>query len=354
MPTIVDVAKRAGVSTVTVSRVLNAGLVSEQTRAKVNQAIVEMGFVPNSLARSLRSKRTDTIALVLTDMTNPFFTTVARGVEDAVSKAGMMLIISNTDELDADEQRYVHMLLQRRVDGILLVPARGGAISINQCHEQGTPVVVVDRRLSPRIADVVRADSRGGAYALGRLLASLGHVTTAVLSGPRAVSTADDRVAGFRQALAEAHQPEPLRVFRGEYTIESGRAMARQAMAVTPRPTALFAANNFLAIGVLQALEEMKVHVPEDVAVVGFDDLPAAMVTFPFLTVAAQPAYEMGQTSVSVLLDRMSAGANGKFREVVLPTHLVVRRSSGDALHDRHPAPGLSSGSPASDGESGG
>ncbi len=150
------------------------------------------------------------------------------------------------------------------------------------------------------------------------------------------MSTADDRVAGFRQALAEGDRAEPPRIFRGELTIESGRAMARQAMDVIPRPTALFAANNFIAIGALQALDEMHVRVPEDVAVVAFDDLPPAMVTFPFLTVAAQPAYEMGQRSVAVLLDRMSTGATEKFREIVLPTQLVVRRSSGDAISERN------------------
>jgi len=336
MPTIVDVANRAGVAAITVSRVVNdSGPVSRQVRARVEQAIAELGYVPNSVARSLRSKRTDTIALVLTDMTNPFFTTVARGVEDAASDAGLMLFICNTDERDVDEQRYVRMILQRQADGILLVPARGGMAAIKQCHDHETPVVVVDRRLRERVADVVRADSRGGALELGRILVSLGHSRTAVLSGPRSVSTADDRVAGFRRALSEAHQAEPPRVLRGEYTIESGRAMARQAMAVTPRPTALFAANNFIAIGVLQELDEMHVRVPEDVAVVAFDDLPPAMVAFPFLTVAAQPAYEMGQRSVAVLLDRMSTGATGKFNEVVLPTQLVVRRSSGDALKER-------------------
>ena len=233
------------------------------------------------------------------------------------------------------KQRYVRMILQRQADGILLVPARGGMAAIKQCRDHETPVVVVDRRLRERVADVVRADSRGGALELGRILVSLGHSRTAVLSGPRSVSTADDRVAGFRKAFSEAHQAEPPRVFRGEYTIESGRAMARQAMAVTPRPTALFAANNFIAIGVLQGLDEMHVRVPEDVAVVAFDDLPPAMVAFPFLTVAAQPAYEMGQRSVAVLLDRMSTGATEKFHEVVLPTQLVVRRSSGDALRER-------------------
>jgi LacI family transcriptional regulator len=336
MPTIVDVAKRAGVAAITASRVVNdSGPVSARVRARVEQAVAELGYVPNSVARSLRLKRTDTIALVLTDITNPFFTTVARGVEDAASDAGLMLIVCNTDERDADEQRYVDMLLQRQVDGILLVPARSGAAAIEQCTRQDTPVVVLDRRLKERVADVVRGDSKGGAYELGRLLASLGHRTTAVLSGPRAVSTADDRVVGFRAALAEAGGIQPPRVYRGEYTIESGREMARRALASTPRPTALFAANNFIAIGLLQELDEMRVRVPEDVAVVGFDDLPSAMVTFPFLTVAAQPAYEMGQRSVAMLLERLSGGATSTFREVVLPTPLVIRRSSGDALAAR-------------------
>ena len=336
MPTIVDVANRAGVSAITVSRVVNdSGPVSSQVRARVEQAIAELGYVPNSVARSLRSKRTDTLALILTDMTNPFFTTIARGVEDAASDAGMMLFICNTDERDDDEQRYVRMVLQRQVDGLLLVPARTGAAAIKQCRDHATPVVVLDRRLKEQVADVVRADSTGGALELGRLLVSLDHRSMAVLSGPRSVSTADDRVAGFRQALAEVAQGQPPRVFRGEYTVESGHAMARQAVASNPRPTALFAANNFIALGALQALDQLKIRVPEDIAVVAFDDLPAAMVAFPFLTVAAQPAYEMGRRSVAVLLDRMAAGAAEEFHEVVLPTQLVIRRSSGDALSER-------------------
>jgi LacI family transcriptional regulator len=348
MPTIVDVAKRAGVAAITASRVVNdSGPVSARVRARVEQAVAELGYVPNSVARSLRLKRTDTIALVLTDITNPFFTTVARGVEDAASDAGLMLIVCNTDERDADEQRYVEMLLQRQVDGVLLVPARTGAAAIEQCAGRRTPVVVVDRRLGQRVADVVRCDSKGAALELGKLLVSLGHRTTAVLSGPRAVSTANDRVAGFRAAIAEADGVEPPRVYRGEFTISSGRQMVRRALAATPRPTALFAANNFIAIGVLQELDAMHVRVPEDVAVVGFDDLPPAMVTYPFLTVAAQPAYEMGQRSVAMLLERRSGAASPKFREVVLPTPLVIRRSSGDPLNGTPGARPVAIGGPA-------
>jgi LacI family transcriptional regulator len=332
MATIVDVANRAGVSAITVSRVVNgSGPVSAPVRARVEQVIAEIGYVPNSVARSLRSKKTDTIALIVTDMTNPFFTTVARGAEDAASDAGLMLIICNTDERDDEERRYVRMLLQRQVDGILIVPAQGGAAAIAACREQRTPVVVLDRRLTGHDADVVRADSRAGAYELGHLLVSLGHTSIAVLSGPRSVSTADDRVAGFRRALSDAGHVPPPRVIRGAFTVESGRQMTALALTSKPRPTALFAANNFIAIGALQALESMRVRVPEDVSVVGFDDLPPAMVAFPFLTVAAQPAYEMGERSVAVLLERMAAGPMPPFHEVVLPTQLVVRRSSGEA-----------------------
>jgi len=335
MPTIVDVAHRAGVAAITVSRVVNdSGPVSPQVRARVQQAIAETGYVPNSVARSLRSRRTDTIALVVTDMTNPFFTTIAHGVEAAVGDSGMMLIICSTDERDDKEERYVRMLLGRRVDGILLVPSGDGAAAIGLCREQGTPLVVVDRRLPAGGADAVRADSKAGAFELGRLLVALGHRTMAVLTGPAAVPTAEDRANGFREAVAATGGLPPPRVHRGAFTIESGREMARVALAATPRPTALFAANNFIAIGVLHALDEMGVRVPEEVAVVGFDDLPPAMVTFPFLTVAAQPAYEMGQRSVAMLLARLSEGrgTGQPYEEVVLPTQLVVRRSSGDPL----------------------
>ena len=340
MPTIVEVANRAGVSPITVSRVVNSsGPVSSQVRARVEEAIAETGYVPNAVARSLRSKRTDTIALVVTDMTNPFFTTIAHGVEAAVGDSGMMLIICGTDEREAKEERYVRMLLQRRVDGILLVPAGDGAAAMRLCREQGTPFVVVDRRLPGGGSDAVRADSGAGAFELGRLLVSLGHRTMAVLTGPRAVLTADDRAAGFRRAVVAAggQLPSP-RVYRGAFTIDSGREMAMRALSAAPRPTALFAANNFIAIGVLHALDEMRVRVPDDVAVVGFDDLPPAMVTFPFLTVAAQPAYEMGQRSVAMLLARLSGGlgTGPPYEEIVLSTQLVVRRSSGDPLGVPH------------------
>lgn len=328
MSTLLDVARRAGVSPMTVSRVVNgSGVVSPKLRARVQQALAETGYVPNTLARNLRARRTDTIALVLPDMTNPFFTTLAHGVETAAREAGYSLLLANSDEREDEEERLVPMLLQRQVDGILVVPAGHGGETIRVCREREVPLVIVDRRPEAPGADVIRGDSEGGAYELGRLLIGLGHRQMAVLSGPAAVPTAADRVAGFTRAVAEAGLLAPI-VRYGSFSIASGHDLAISVMGATPRPTALFAANNFIAIGVQHALAELGLRVPDDVAVVGFDDLPQAMVTFPFLTVVAQPAFEMGQRSVALLLDRM-ANADRPFCDEVLPAELVVRASSG-------------------------
>ena len=316
----------------TVSRVIrDAGPVSDEMRARVEHAIAEVGYVPNAVARSLRARRSDTIALLLSDMTNPFFTTMASGVEAAANEAGLALLLANSKESDAEEQRLIEALLQRRVDGICFVPAGDGTATVRQALENSTPVVALDRRPKDRAADIVRSDSTGGARQLGQLVTSLGHRVTAILSGPVGVSTADDRVKGFKAAISACAGTRPPRVFRGAFTIESGREMALAAMAVRPRPTALFAANNFVAIGVLHVLDEFGIRVPEDVAVVGFDDLPPAMVIFPFLTVVTQPAFEMGQRGVGLLVDRL-AGRARKAQEIVLPTELVIRRSSGQPI----------------------
>jgi len=342
MPTIRDVAKRAGVAPITVSRVINnSGYASQETRARVEAAVAELGYVPNTLARSLRLRRTHTLALVLTDITNPFWTTVARGVEDTASDAGFNVIFCNTDESEAEQHKYLRVLLQKQVDGVLLVPARSTSEPIEFIQEQRTPVVVLDRRVPDAQADVVRCDSEGGAYQLVRLLLSLGHRRIGMLSGPPGVSTAEDRIAGYRRALAEAGlRGGAESVYFGEFTQASGYEMAQRALAATPRPTALFAGNNFIAIGALRALRDAGLRVPEDVALVGFDDLPAALVIEPFLTVAAQPAYEMGQRATALLLVRLSGQAPEAYQEIVLPTEVIVRKSSG---HERTDLTDLSS-----------
>jgi LacI family transcriptional regulator len=331
MATIQDVAKLAGVAPITVSRVINkSGYCSEDARQRVEAAIAELGYVPNTLARSLRSKRTNTLALVLTDITNPFWTTVARGVEDAASSAGFSVIFCNTDESEKEQEHYLNVLIQKRVDGILLVPVTSNPRPVELIRRQEIPVVVLDRHLDGVEADIVRSDSEGGAYQLTHLLTEAGHRNVAILAGPQGVSTAEDRVAGFRRALAEAGvTPTAEHVIYGQYSLESGGDMARLALAVRPRPTALFASNNFIAIGAYKVLRELGIDVPRDMSLVGFDDLPISLVVDPFLTAAAQPAYEMGHRATEVLLERLTGQAPLTYQEIVLPVELVKRRSSG-------------------------
>jgi LacI family transcriptional regulator len=331
MTTIRDVAKLAGISTMTVSRVLNnSGYISQDTRERVEKAIAELGYVPNSLARSLRFKQTNTIALVLTDITNPFFTTIARGVEDTASEQGFSVIFCNTDESAPEEAEHLNVLVQKQVDGVLLVPACCSAESVSFLQGHKVPVVVLDRRISDIWVDLVRGESEQAAYQLVRHLLDLGHTRIAILSGPQVTSTAVDRVAGYRRAMVEAGLDAGAeRVYHAQFTLESGYQMAQQVLATTPRPTALFAANNFIAIGAFRALRDVGLRVPEDMSLVAFDDLPASLVMEPFLTVAAQPAYEMGQKATELLLARLSGEGPADCQEIVLPTEVIVRRSSG-------------------------
>ena len=330
MATIHDVARLAGVSPITVSRVINnSGYISQQTRARVKAAIIELGYAPNIIARSLRSKRTNTLALVLTDITNPFFTAIARGVEDTASDAGFTVIYCNTDESVDEEAKNLQLLMQKQVDGILLVPARSISRSIELIKEQGTPVVILDRRVPNVDADVVRCDSVEGAYKLIKLLINQGHRRIAVLSGPQGVSTADDRVAGYQKAMVEAGISDDGLVFYGTYTLTSGYEMAKRALSLSPQATALFAANNFIAIGALKALRDSGLKVPGDISVVAFDDLPSTWIVEPFLTVVTQPPYEMGCQATQLLLNRIRGEAPSACQEIILPIELIVRHSNG-------------------------
>lgn len=326
-----DVAKKAGVAPITVSRCINdSGYCSPETRVRIEAAISELGFVPNRLASGLRSKRTNTIALVVTDITNPFFTTIARAVEDTAGEAGYTVIFSNTDEDPLKEKKYIQMLLEQRVGGIILVPAQSTPDSAAFIKQHETPIVVLDRRIDNFEADIVRCDSEMGAFQLMKMLISLGHRDIAILSGPKGVSTSDDRVAGCRRAVSETKAKGlNVQIINGSFTQQSGYDMTLQVMAKNPRPTALFAANNFIAIGALKALQSLNIHVPEDTAIVAFDDLPQALITFPFLTVAAQPAYEMGKKAAEILLSKLSNENTSAYQEVILPAEIIIRQSSG-------------------------
>lgn len=335
MVNVKDVAKLAGVAPITVSRVSNnSGSVNPATRERVQKAIDELHYVPNTLAQSLRSKQTHTIALLLSDITNPFWTTIARGVEDAAAEKGFHTILCNTDENPEKEATYLNLLLQRRVDGIVIAPTTNDKLRLTVLKRHQLPCVLIDRRVDGFKSDVVCGDSRGGAELLTEHLIRLGHRQIALVSGPSSISSAEERAEGYRAALRKHRIPvEESLIFHGEFKQDSGYQLVKRLVECDPRPTAIFAANNLIAVGALQALREMGLRVPEDIALVCFDDIPYASAIEPFLTVIAQPAYEMGRTAACLLLERLAATRNIKTREVVLASELVVRQSCGQTHH---------------------
>ena len=329
MATIQDVAKRAGVAPITVSRVVNNnGYVSEEKRRRVEAAVLELHYIPNALGPSLRSKRTQTLAVVLSDITNPFWTTVARGIEDTANLNGYHLIIGNTDESLEKQNDYLTFLMKKQVDGFLVVPASLSPLTL--LTDRQIPLVVLDRRIPGDDVDSIRCNSVGGAYQLTQHVLGLGHKSIAIISGRQDHSTALDRVHGARLAVEEAGVDDAtLKVYWGEFTQASGYDYTKQLLQADPRPTAIFATNNFIAIGVMQCLRERGLDVPGDISVVAFDDLPIAITIDPFFTVAAQPAYEMGKRATQLLLARLAGDVSTKPQEIVLPVEIIVRKSSG-------------------------
>jgi LacI family transcriptional regulator len=336
MSTIKDVARLAGVSPMTVSRVINgSGYASQEARARVERAVAELGFVPNALARHLRSKRTRTLALVISDITNPFFTTIARGVEDIAAAHDFAVMFCNTDESEAEEIAYLQMLIQRQIDGVLLVPASDSGKSLRLLRTHRVPVVVLDRRVSSPRVDQVRSDSEAGAYQLVRHLIELGHRRIAMLTGHRNISTSVDRAAGYRRALAELGiERDDRLVLYGGFGLEAGYRMACQVLDLHPPPTALFAANNFIAFGAIRALREVGLRIPEGMSLVAFDDLPDDWLIDPFLTVVDQRAYEMGKQAAELILERVAGLGRPTRRSIILPVDFIVRRSSAPPPSD--------------------
>jgi LacI family transcriptional regulator len=334
MTNIRDVAKLAGVAPITVSRVVNsADGVTAETRQRVQQAIDHLHYVPNSLARSLRSRQSHTIALLVSDIANPFWTTAARGVEDTAAENDYRTILCNTDENPDKEANYLSLLVERRVDGVIVAPATREKKRLALLKQQQVPCVLIDRRVDGFKADRVYGDSRTGARLLVDHLIGLGHRRIALINGPSTISSAQDRAAGYRESL-EQHDiaVEDDLLFQGDFKQESGYRLTRQALAGDPPPTAIFAANNFIALGVLQALYESGRRVPEDVALVCIDDVPFLSAIDPFLTVAAQPAYEMGEWAARLLIERLTTQRTARTREVVLAPQLIIRRSCGQEL----------------------
>ena len=329
MVTIRDVAARAGVSSTTVSHVINATRpVSAELRSRVEAAMAELGFQPNALARSLRRKRTHTLGMIVPDSANPFFAEVGRGIEDTSFAAGYSTILCNSDGDPARELLYMDLLVQKQVDGVLLVPTGDQVKLAAALRIRNIPVVVIDRDVPDAPIDRVHIDNFAGGYLATRHLLDLGHRRIGYIGGPPHLSPAPDRSAGYRHALQEAGLPiDDQLVVGGNFRDIGGYNGARTLLALSAPPTAIFAGNDLMAIGALAAAREAGIVVPFDLAIVGFDDIHLAGYLNPPLTTVAQPKYELGVIAAELLVARLAQPDLPPQRRL-LQAELVVRQST--------------------------
>jgi LacI family transcriptional regulator len=326
MAKIVDVAKRAGVSVGSVSRVINEHpTVSAATRERVENAVRELSYVPNAIAGSLRSRRSKTIGLIIPDVTNPFFSELALHVERSAAAAGYDLILGNSDNSAERQKHYLRALAVRRVDGIILVPAR----EIGPSFEFEIPVVGVDREVVGR--QFVASDNRAGAKSAIEYLHQLGHHLIACIAGPKNLPNAQERRIGYEDIalpiLRAAGVDPAAYIVSADFSYDSGYAATRRLMDVTPRPTAIFASSDQQAIGGLRAAADLGLAVPGDLSIVGFDDIPLANLVMPRLTTVGQPVAKIGVLAMQLLLDLFSGVAAPRRRRHLLATTLQIRQS---------------------------
>ena len=326
--TIADVAARAGVSPTTVSHALSGRRqVSAATRAKVQRAIDELGYRPSAIAQSLRTKRTQMIALIVPDIANPYYPAVARGLHDAVGEDGYYTLIGSTDGHRETELGFLEEMVARSVDGIVLFAFAIDGAELARVVGDRVPVVVLADVFAGR-HDWVRVDDDAGAYASTRHFLDQGISEIAFAGGPKGRGPGDHRMAGYRRALAEAGLVAAENdIVRSEYTTEGGRASVTELLARRRPPRAVVCANDLIAIGALEAAREAGIEVPTELGVAGFDDIDAAALVTPALTTVLNPAYQIGQRCGRLLVDRMAGGYQGPPREVVVPTQLIVRAS---------------------------
>jgi LacI family transcriptional regulator len=321
-----DVAEQAGVSIATVSNVVNRPhLVSAETRDRVQAVIQALGYVRDESARQLRAGRSRTLALLVLDLSNPFFVDVARGAEEAAHAAALNMITCNSGQRADREASYLAMLAEQRVRGVLVSPVGTAAASLALFRRSKIPYVLVDRRsLDGACCSVSVDDVAGGAIA-ARHLIETGHRRIAFVNGPDVLVQCREREQGFRSAIGDA---EVSLIEVGALNVGSGRDAGARILGLSPRPTAIFCANDLLALGVLQAMVSAGVRVPEDVAIIGYDDIEFASAAAVPLTSVRQPAARIGQKAAELLIDETSGVGTHEHQTVVYAPELVVREST--------------------------
>lgn len=324
---IVDVAKKANVSTATVSRVLTKPeTVREVTTAKVLKAIEALNYQPNILARQLRRLETNTILVVVPDITNPFFSKVLKGIEAVAVAKGYQVLLGDTGNDVERENGYLNILQQKKADGMVLLTARMDALAVEEVA-RCFPVVLACEYIEGSSIPTVSIDNISAARKATEYLIDLGHERIGCMTGPLDVVLSKDRLKGFHQAMASKNlMVEPVLVQEGDFTFESGFNLMMKFFALGQLPTAIFAANDEMAMGVINAVKSKGLRVPEDVSVIGFDDLKFSSIFEPTLTTISQPAYEIGEHAMELLMKQINK-EEGIQEQIILEDRLVVRTS---------------------------
>lgn len=356
MVTIKEVAEKAKVSPATVSRVINnPSLVNPKTRARVQEVLNAMMYIPNLNGPALLKSKSNTLALIIPDITNPFFTSLARAFQDVAQQAGWTVFIGNTDDDPTVEGELIRSVIGHRVDGIALAPVGGASLkSVEVIKRYQVPLVFIDRYV-PGAEDVnfILGNDYSGIDLLVNHLYSFGHRRIALITGLEGMSTADRRYEAYIKACQErgvpVHEPYVVRV---PYKIEEGQKAAENLMLTRPRPTAIVCANNFVALGCIRYLYSIGIRIPEDISVVSFDDIEHLALIHPFLTVVAQPTQRMGRLAARLLIDSLQSQSESKsfaeyaqngsdatgdekdvheqaIQQIEITPELIVRRSAG-------------------------
>lgn len=330
MASIGDVARAAQVSKSTVSRVINnPELVSPETVERVRRVMRELNFSPNKLAQDLRKGHVKVLGVLVPDITNPFYTSVVRGIEDTTNSWGYNIILCNTDG-DLEKERSYLEMLQGRVDGLVFTPALEEDRNVDLVQQLSRPVVLLSRKLAGFESDLVKVDNVQGAFQVVSYLLQLGHRRIATIAGTPGTTTGNERLAGYREAFSSMGLQVDESIIRyGDFRQQAGFSLASELLTLSEPPSAIFVANNFMLVGALLAIREKGVRVPEDISLAGFDEIPSAELIEPQLTTVIQPTYDMGKAAARLLLRRIQGNVKPKTQTIILSPKLVIRDSCG-------------------------
>ena len=327
--TIYDIAKKANVSISTVSRVFNGNaVVNKNTKKRVQKIIQEMDYIPNAIARSLVSQSSKTIGLIVSDVTNPFFTDVIDGIDNILSEQGFTILMCDTRYSPERENRYISQMLEKRVDGIIIFSAYASDTSLIAKTKSIIPLVSVQSTFNG--VDCINTTDEQGAFEAVDYLIKLGHRKIGFLVYGYDNSTISERMKGY----LKAHKHNGLNVNHGyiitaRYTANGGYYMTKELLEKCPEVTAIFAYNDVTALGAYMAIREKEMKIPEDISIIGYDDIGTASLVKPRLTTVAQPFYEIGKSAAELLLKRIKEDQKYTPQTILLPTKLIVRESAG-------------------------